>query len=80
MTAGVEAYGGLGSSQRFGFADTAHYVAPAWAWQIGDRVALRLSSGFGLTHASEPVLLRMSISYEFSGVWHEVSHLLRGKR
>jgi uncharacterized membrane protein len=32
FNAGVDVHGGLGSSRRFGFADTADYVAPVLSW------------------------------------------------
>jgi len=37
FVAGVEAYGGLGSSQLWGLTDTRHYIAPLLAWHITDR-------------------------------------------
>src|SRR5438477_3970415 len=36
FSAGVELYGGLGSTAGFGFHDTAHYLAPVIAWQVSD--------------------------------------------
>jgi hypothetical protein len=64
FVAGVEVYGGLGSTERFGFAGTAQYIAPTLSWQISDNSALRISPGFGLTGGSQPVLLRFGYSYE----------------
>ena len=61
---GMELYGGLGSTQQFGFRDTAHYLAPTLSWKIGDNSTFRVSPGIGLTHGSEPVLLRFGFSYE----------------
>jgi hypothetical protein len=63
---GVEAYGGLGTSKEPGLTDTRHYVAPVLAWHISERTTLKVSSGFGMTNASERCLLRFGYSYEFS--------------
>jgi len=65
--AGLELYGGLGTTQGFGLHDTAHYVAPAISWQISDNASLRFSPAIGLTRGSSPALLRFSYSYEIRG-------------
>lgn len=80
MTGGIELYGGLGSTEAFGFGDTAHYLAPTWRWQATDRVSVGVSPGIGLTHASEPVLVRFGISYEFKGAGQAIARAFRGKR
>ena len=67
FVAGVELYGGLGSTRGFGFRDTAQYLAPVLSWQTGDNSALRISPGFGLTHGSSAMLVRIGWSYEFRG-------------
>src|SRR5690348_1786918 len=54
FSAGLELYGGLGSTQGAGFRDTAHYIAPVIAWNIGGNHRIRFSPGFGLTDASAP--------------------------
>jgi hypothetical protein len=79
FAAGLELYGGLGSSREFGFDKTAHYLAPAVSWQIGDS-ALRFSTGFGLTKDSAPVLVRFGYSHEIHGFGKMVSGLFRGRR
>jgi len=63
---GLEAYGGLGSTEESGLADTRHYVAPVAAWHLTDRTTLKTSVGFGLTDVSEPYLFRVGLAYEFS--------------
>ena len=75
---GIEMYGGLGSSREFGLADTAHYLAPAVSWQMGNG-ALRFSPAFGLTHQSAPVLLRVGYSHEIHGFGKMISALF-GRR
>ncbi|MBZ5707010.1 MAG: hypothetical protein LAN63_16820 [Acidobacteriia bacterium] len=79
FAAGLELYGGLGSTQGFGLHDTAHYVAPVIAWQITDNASLRFSPAIGLTHESNPVLLRFGYSYEVRGFGGKLAKLFGGK-
>jgi hypothetical protein len=67
FVAGLELYGGLGSTHGFGLHDTAHYLAPTISWQISDNSSLRFSPGIGLTQGSSPALLRFGYSYEIRG-------------
>ena len=78
FTAGVEFYGGLGSSDRFGLADTAHYAAPVIAWQVSNNASVHFSPAFGLTGKSERLLLRFGYSYEVEGFGRKVRRLFRG--
>lgn len=64
FVAGMEMYGGLGSTLDLSLHETAHYVAPTIGWQLSDNSSLRLSPAIGLTHVSYPVLLRVGYSYE----------------
>ena len=64
FVAGVEAYGGLGSTQEAAWARTRHFIAPVLAWRVGDRSLLKVSSGFGLTPESDRVLFRVGYAYE----------------
>ncbi len=77
--AGVELYGGLGTTQGFGLHDTAHYVAPAISWQISDNTSLRFSPAIGLTHGSSPALLRLGYSYEIRGFSTKLARLFGAK-
>jgi hypothetical protein len=79
FSAGVEIYGGLGSTNGFGLHDTAHYVAPVIAWQVSDNSTLRFSPSIGLTHDSNPALLRFGYSYEIRGFSGKVVKFLRGR-
>jgi hypothetical protein len=65
VIAGVEAYGGLGSTQEAAWSETRHFIAPVLAWHVGDRSTLKVSTGFGLTPASDRLLLRVGYAYEF---------------
>ena len=79
FSAGVEVYGGLGSTAGFGFHDTAHYVAPVIAWQVSDNATLRFSPAVGLTRQSNPILLRFGYSYEVRGFGGKLAQLFGGK-
>jgi hypothetical protein len=76
---GAEMYGGLGSTLGFGVHDTAHYVAPVISWMVSGNSTLRFSPGFGLTHESNPVLIRFGYTYEIQGFWSRISKLF-GRR
>ena len=65
FVAGLEAYGGLGSTREAAWAETRHFIAPVLAWRVGDRSLLKVSSGFGLTPESDRVLFRVGYAYEF---------------
>jgi hypothetical protein len=78
--AGIEMYGGLGSTLGFGVHDTAHYIAPVISWAVSDNSTLRLSPGFGLTHGSNPVLIRVGYAYEFQGVGAKIGRLFGRKQ
>ena len=79
FNAGLELYGGLGSTNAFGFADTAHYLAPVISWQISDNGGLSFSPAIGLTRQSNPVLLRIGYTYEIRGFASKVERLFGGK-
>jgi len=79
FNAGLELYGGLGSTDDFGFHATSHYLAPAVSWQITDNASLRFSVGAGLTHLSSPALIRIGYSYEIRGFGSKLSRMFGGK-
>lgn len=64
FVAGVEAFGGLGTSLDRTLTDTRHFVAPVVAWRLSDRSTLKASTAFGLTEASDRFLVRVGWSYE----------------
>jgi hypothetical protein len=81
FSAGMETYGGLGSTlDGFGFNDTAHYVAPVFAWLVSDNATIRFSPGFGLTHESNLVLFRFGYSYEIQGLGGKLARLFGGRQ
>jgi hypothetical protein len=66
FVAGIEAYGGLGTSAERTLTDTRHFIAPVIAWHLTDRSTLKASTAFGLTDASDRYLVRVGWSYELS--------------
>jgi hypothetical protein len=77
--AGVEMYGGLGTTSSFGLYKTSHYLAPVAAWNLPSDWTMRLSPGFGLNDNSHRFLLRWGVSREFSGFGNALSRLFGGR-
>ena len=77
FTAGIEMYGGLGDTDRFGLRETSHYLAPVIAWNLPGGTTLRLSPTFGLNANSHRFLLRLGVSYEVSGFAYRLRDRLR---
>ncbi len=80
FTAGLELYGGLGSTNGFGLRDTSHYLGPVVSWQLTDNVSLHFSPAAGLTRGSSPILLRFGYSYELRGMGGRLARVFGGKR
>lgn len=80
FNAGVELYGGLGSTNGFGFKDTAQYIAPTLAWNVGENSTLQFSPGFGLTGDSDRLLLRVGYKYEVEDFGRKVARLFGRQR
>lgn len=78
LSAGVELYGGLGSTEQFGLKETAHYLAPALSWNMGNNSTLKISPGFGLTENSSRVLLRIGYTYEINDFGRKVARMFGG--
>jgi len=68
FSAGLELYGGLGTSQRTTFSNTSHYIAPTVAWSLPSGMTLRFSPTLGLTGDSTRTLIRVGVSYEMRGL------------
>ncbi len=75
LSAGLELYGGLGSTEQFGFRDTAHYLAPVLVWNLGKNQAIKVSPGLGLTANSDRMLLRFGYTYEINGFGQKVARM-----
>ena len=80
FNAGLELYGGLGTTNGFGFHKTAHYLAPVISWQVSNNSSIHFSPSFGLTDVSYPALLRFGYAYEIRGFGSKVARLFGGSR
>ncbi len=80
LVGGVELYGGLGTTEGFGFHDTSHYLAPVLGWNITEESRLQFSPAVGLTHSSIPVFLRIGYSVEIEAFGSRVRSLFRRDR
>ena len=80
FNAGVELYGALGSTNGFGFHETAHYLAPVISWQVSDNSSIHFSPSFGLTSVSYPALLRFGYAYEIRGFGSKVARMFGGRQ
>jgi hypothetical protein len=74
--AGVEIYGGLGTSERFTAHKTSQYIAPVLSWQVHNAV-IKVSPTFGLTDASYRAMLRFGVQYEFAGFGRKLKKLFQ---
>ncbi len=79
ISVGAELYGGLGSTEQFGFKETAHYLAPLLVWNIARNQAIKISPGFGLTASSDRMLLRLGYTYELNGFGRKISRMFRSR-
>lgn len=79
FTAGLEMYGGLGSSLGFGLHDTTHYLAPVISWEVSDNASVHFSPAVRLTDIGSPVLFRIGYSYEVRGFGRKVARLFGGR-
>jgi hypothetical protein len=67
--AGLEMYGGLGTTDSFGTHLTSHYLGPTVNWTAPNGLTIGMSPQFGLNGYSVPVLFRFSMSYEIQEVF-----------
>ncbi len=67
--AGLEMYGGLGTTNGFGTSFTSQYLGPTMNWTAPNGLTVGLSPQFGLNNYSIPFIFRFSISYEIEQVF-----------
>ena len=79
FAAGLEMYGGLGSTLGFGLHNTTHYLAPVLIWQVSDNASLHFSPAVRLSDVGSPVLFRIGYSYEVRGFGRKVARLFGGR-
>jgi hypothetical protein len=76
--AGLEMYGGVGTTHDLNFTGTSQYVAPVASWTLTSGTTFRVSPAFGVTRASVPFLLRIGVSYGFDDFGRTVRSLFSG--
>jgi len=64
---GIEFFGDIGQIRRPDAArEQEHYVFPVLYGQLARGLKFVAGPGFGLTRASDPVILRLGVEYEFT--------------
>jgi hypothetical protein len=69
FSAGLEMYGGLGTTDSFGWKQTSQYLAPTVQWNIPKGPSIGFEPAFGLNANSVGVLWRLKVSYEFEQIF-----------
>ncbi len=79
LGAGVEMLGALGNTDHFGFnwQRQQHYVGPVFSYALGNNWDLRVESAFGLSDVSDPLVVRVGVSYSLDRFAHKLSQGLR---
>jgi hypothetical protein len=67
--AGLEMYGGLGTTNSFGLSFTSQYLGPTVNWTAPNGMTIAMSPQFGLNNYSVPFLFRFSVSYEIQQIF-----------
>ncbi|MHB1947895.1 MAG: hypothetical protein ACYCQI_07270 [Gammaproteobacteria bacterium] len=64
---GLEMMGALGDNKRFGFywSDQQQYLGPIISYAISSKSSIRFETAFGLSKVSDPLILRLGLSYMF---------------
>ena len=69
FSAGLELYGGLGTTDSFGWKQTSQYLAPVLQFNIPKGPSIGFEPSFGLNDNSVGVLWRFKVSYEIEQVF-----------
>ena len=77
LSVGMEIYGGLGTLEKFGFRDTAQYIAPGLLWRLGPTSTLKVAPSFGVTAGSSRMLMRVGYSFEWEDFGAKVRKLVK---
>jgi len=75
FSAGIELYGGLGTTDGFGWSKTSQYLAPMVEFNIPKGPSIGFEPAFGLNANSVGVLWRFKVSYEIE----QFLNLFKGK-
>ena len=62
---GLEMMGALGDNKQFGFywSNQQQYLGPVFSYAISSTSSIRLETAFGLSRVSDPLILRLGLSY-----------------
>lgn len=69
LSAGLEMYGGLGTTEQFGWKQTAQYLGPMVQFNIPKGPSIGFEPSFGLNANSAGVLWRFKVSYEIQQIF-----------
>jgi hypothetical protein len=69
FNAGLELYGGLGTTDSFGWKQTSQYLAPVVQFNIPRGPSIGFEPAFGLNANSVGVLWRFKVTYEFDQIF-----------
>jgi len=72
--AGLELFGGMGTTDNFTLHGTSQYIAPVLSWQVHNAL-FKVAPTFGLTDASYRAMLRFGVTYEFSGFGRKLARM-----
>lgn len=75
FAAGVEMYGGAGTSARFTLQGTSHYIGPVFGWSLPSDTNFRISPEWGLTGDSFGFLLRFGVSQDVDDFGKRIGRL-----
>ncbi len=69
---GIEMIGALGDAHHFGFdwQRQQQYIGPVFSYSLRNRWSLHVEPAFGLSHVSDPFMLRMGIGYSIDHLLH----------
>lgn len=70
--AGAELYGGLGTTEEFGFTGTSQYLGPTISYDIPHGPTVTFSPNFGLNDNSVPRIYRVKVSYELKQIFRSL--------
>lgn len=70
FNAGLELYGGLGTTDSFGWRQTSQYLAPVLQFNIPKGPSIGFEPAFGLNANSIGVMWRFKVTYEIEQVWN----------
>ena len=69
FVAGLELYGGLGTTQSFGLNGTSHYLGPIVQFNVPKGPSIGFEPSFGLNASSVGLLWRFRVSYEVEQIF-----------